>query len=131
MAIKTLIDTSVLIEMQKHNSKVVSTFHKQIDSVQISRIAACEIVLGSRDRKERRINLNFIDSMDIVEINKEISLLAFNLIIKYGLKTRLGIADALIAATAIINKNLLWTMDTKHFTPVKELNLFIPKNPSN
>jgi len=69
--------------------------------------------------------------MDIVEINKEISLLAFNLIIKYGLKTRLGIADALIAATAIINKNLLWTMDTKHFTPVKELNLFIPKNPSN
>ena len=131
MAIKTLIDTSVLIEMQKHNSKVVSTFHKQIDSVQISRIAACETVLGSRDRKERRINLNFIDSMDIVEINKEISLLAFNLIIKYGLKTRLGIADALIAATAIINKNLLWTMDTKHFTPVKELNLFIPKNPSN
>ena len=55
-----------------------------------------------------------------LELNEDISRLTYILLDQYSLKFSLGIADALIASTAIYNKIPLWTSNKKHFNNIKE-----------
>ena len=126
-----LTDSSVLIELQRRNKSVIEEFSKIKDRILVSRITACELLYGSRNKKEREINLTFIKMLNILEVDKEVPLLTFNLIKKYGLKTKLGISDALLAASAISNKIPFWTVNIKHFNKINELDIFKPaKNPT-
>jgi len=125
-----LADTSILIELQRKNKVVVEEFSKLKNRILISRITACELLYGSRNKKEKEINLAFIKMLNILEIDKEASLLTFSLIKKYGLKTELGISDVLLAASAISNKIPFWTVNIKHFDKISELNVFKPKKNS-
>ena len=93
----------------------------------VSRITVCELIFGSRDQQEKRINQEFLSYLDILEIDERVSVLCYELMDKYGLKMRLGIADALIAATAVVHGLLLWTENIKHFQMIKEVKLFKPK----
>ena len=123
MADKILADTSILIGLQKADSNIVVSFKKYHTNIQISRITANELIYGSRNRKEKKTNMNFIGKMPVVEMNQEISILSYKLIAKYGLNAKLGIADALIAATTISNKTPLWTLNKRHFRNIKEIDL--------
>ena len=124
MASKILADASILIDLQKGKQSTIHLFSKNQDTIAISRITACEFIYGSRNNKEKKINENFLNNLDIIDINESISELTYSLLNKYSLKTNLGIADAMIAATAIFNELSLWTLDTKHLSKIKELELF-------
>ena len=124
MASNILADTSVLINAQKGNKDTLATFNKNKDEVVISRMTAYELIYGSRNNREKELNKKFLERMDIVEINEAISTYTFGILDKYGLATKFGIIDAVIAATSIINKYLLWTLNKRHFEKIKELNLF-------
>ena len=124
MANNILVDTSILIGLQRGDPKIISRFEKYLDQVVISRITANEFIYGSKDRREKSVNKKFIESLEIAEVNEDISALSFALIDNYGLKTRLGIADALIAATAIWQNFSLWTENLKHYMLIRELTVF-------
>ncbi len=121
---KILADTSIIIGLQRADEPVTNLFSKHQKHIRVSRITACELLYGSRNSKEKKLNKDFIDKLNIVEIDPEISLLSYKLIDKYGLKTKFGIADSLIAATAISRKLSLWTENTKHFRSIKEVSIF-------
>lgn len=124
MGNRILVDTSILIDLQKGIEKVINEFKKHKDQVTISNITACEFIYGSRNSNEKRINKEFIGKIDILELNEDISKLTYTLLDKYSLKFNLGIADALIASTAIYNNIPLWTSNKKHFNNITELKLF-------
>ncbi|MBI2620920.1 PIN domain-containing protein [candidate division WWE3 bacterium] len=121
---KILADTSVLIGLQRNDKEVASIFYKLADSVQISRISACELIFGSRNKKEKNINKTFLSNFPIVEIDADTSQYAYILLDKYGLKNKFGIADSLIAGTAVVNDLALWTDNTKHFQIIKGLTFY-------
>lgn len=121
-----LVDTSILISMQRGNSETARQFSQAASHIKISRITAAELLFGSRNLREKKINKNFISQFDVLEIETEISLLAYQLIDQYSLKNGLGIADSLIAATALKNKHLLWTENQKHFKTIKDLKIYNP-----
>ncbi len=119
-----LVDTSILIGLQRANPDIVTKFTKLSNSIHISRISACELVYGSRNTKEKKINKSFLANFPIIEIEADISHCAYILLDKYTLKNKFGIADSLLASTAIINKYAFWTSNVKHFRQIKELSLY-------
>lgn len=119
-----ILDTSILIDLQKGNRKAIKKFEKIIKRSAISRITACEFIYGSKDNQEKKINKDFLESMTIYEVTEEVSKYSYILLDKYGLKTKFGIADALIASTCIVNNLDLWTLNKRHFQKIKELNLY-------
>ena len=119
-----LADTSILIGLQRGDRGIVPHFDKIADRIHISRISACELIYGARNKKEKDINKTFLSNLPIIEINDDISKFAYVLLDKYGLKNKFGIADYLIASTAILNELAFWTSNMKHFKVIKELTLF-------
>lgn len=124
MANKVLVDTSVLVGLQRNDREIVRSFYKLSDSIQISRISACELIFGSRNKKEKEINKAFLQDFPIIEVDADISQYAYVLLDKYGLKNKFGVADSLIAGTAIINDLDIWTGNIKHFQIIKELSIY-------
>lgn len=127
MAAEILADTSVLIGLQRADESIIKLFSRYKNKLDISRITASELLYGSRNSREKKINTDFIKKISITEIDPEISLLSYKLIDKYALKNKFGIADSIIAATAISKKLSLWTENTKHFKQIKEVALFKPE----
>lgn len=124
MGSRILVDTSVLINLQRGVNKTIETFDKHKEKIFISRITACEFIFGSKDKREKNINKEFLEKLNIIEINEKVSKYAYSLLDKYGLGMKFGISDALIASTAIIESLQFWTLNTKHFNKIKELKLF-------
>jgi tRNA(fMet)-specific endonuclease VapC len=123
MTNKILVDTSIVISGQ-NNQVFLMKIKSLQDSLVISRITACEMIFGSRNKKEKEKNLTLVHFLPNIDVTEEISSKAYDLIDKYGLRVKLGIADALIAATAIEKQIPLWTLNTKHFKMIEELELF-------
>lgn len=124
MGNELLIDTSILIGIQRNNTKLakaLSTY--STGNMWVSRITTCELIYGARNAKEKKINKNFLSNFEVIELDQEISILSFRLLDKYCLKNRFGIANALIASTAIVTNLTLWTLNIKHFNIISGLKL--------
>ena len=124
MVDKILADTSILIDLQKGRGYTIRSFDKFKHQVCIGRITACEFIYGANGKKEKKINKDFIENLEIIDISEEISKFTYFLLDKYALSMKFGISDALIASTAIIKGYKLWTRNIKHFRSIKELRLF-------
>jgi len=122
MAQKRLIDTSVIIQAQKGNIAIKKVLLAQ-ENPSISIITACEIISGSANKRQLLYNKEALEGFKVVGVDESISFKSYELIEKYGLRTRFAIADALIAATAIVKEYALWTLNKKHYKPIKEIEL--------
>ena len=120
---KILLDTSILINFQQDHPHTVSQIDIIKEKLFVPRIAANEFIFGSRNKIEKSQNKRFIIQFPIIEINEEISKLSYTLIDQHCLSTGIGLADALIAATAIHLQIPLWTVDHKHLSRIKPLKL--------
>lgn len=124
MADSLLIDTDVLIDYLRDKAEAVSYLENLREPLLISVITVAELYAGVRDGVERTKLDEFIRAFEIVPIDQEIS-------VKGGLYRRdymkshnVGLADALIAATAEVHQARLVTLNGKHFPML--LNVVIP-----
>ncbi len=85
------------------------------ESLLVSSITIAELYSGVREGKEREALDQFVNVFEVVTVNDEIA-------VKGGLYRRdyfkshnVGLADAIIAATAQINNACLVTLNQKHF----------------
>lgn len=115
MAERLLIDTDVLIDYLRDKAGAVSYLESLMEPLLISVITVAELYAGVREGAERTKLEEFIRAFEIVPVSREIS-------IKVGLYRRdhikshnVGLADALIAATAEIQPAKLVTLNSKHF----------------
>ncbi len=120
---RCLIDTSILIQAQKgdtHISKRLVTLKNPTISV----VTACELLIGSSNKRQLAENKAVMRGFTIVNINQEISTTALKLTEDYTLRTGFGVADALIAATAVRGNFLLWTLNKKHFNLIEGIQFY-------
>ena len=118
-----VIDTDVLIWLLRGNEKVKEMFKRAIEETEgllyITPVQIAEIHAGMR-KKEREKTKKLLDSLLIIEIDREIGKLAGEFIKKYGKSHSVKLADALIGAATIVRGMKLWTFNKKHYPMFNE-----------
>ncbi len=110
-----LIDSAVLIDYLRGYPAAVSYLESLTVRQIISVITVAELYTGVREGTERQAMENLLKTFDIIPVNESIA-------VKGGLFRRtylkshsVGIADAVIAATAEAENAALVTLNKKHF----------------
>ncbi len=119
-----LCDTNILIEVYKGNIDIIEklTFIGQ-SNLAISDVTSGELLYGARDKRELKIIKEDISKLINLPITSEISNLAINLIQEYCLSHKLGLPDALIAATSLFYEIDLYTLNVKDFSYIDKISL--------
>ena len=122
---KTLLDTSILVDYLRQLPPAVN-FLDSLKLPCISVITGMEIIQGSRNKRELKINLSFLKNFRIVEIDNKISKTAMRFLKNYQLKYNAKILDAFIAATALSKNKILLTKNIKDFHFIDGINVELP-----
>src|SRR4029077_4977582 len=96
-----IFDTDVLIWFFRGNQAAAELLDGQAERA-LSIVSMMELYQGARSRQESRAIRQFLQNNNfrVIPINESISHLAATLVEDHALKDGLGVADALIAATA-------------------------------
>jgi predicted nucleic acid-binding protein len=118
---RLLIDTDVLIDYLRANSQAVDFLENLTQLLLISSITVAELYAGVREGKEKTALDNFISVFEVVPIDEKIATLGGLYRRDYGKSHGVGLADALIAATAKVKQAKLVTLNQKHFPMLTDL----------
>jgi hypothetical protein len=123
MSSNLLLDTDILVNVARGNPEAIELFNRFLaeDGIYISAVTEMELVVGCRNKAELRELTRLIKQVNIIPITPEITTSAIKLLHTYRLSHGLLIADALIAATAIVSRLTLSSGNAKHFSMIKEL----------
>jgi len=100
-----IVDTDVLIDVGRNVNEAVNCLQQieQKFSVAVSSVTQMELIIGCRNKDELNSLEQFTERFHIIKLDEQISDTAIDLLKQYRLSHGLLIADALIAATAIIS----------------------------
>ena len=119
-----IFDTSILIYADRGvlsaKDLIMNTKERSISAV-----TYMEYVPFCRNKRELAVFEKMLRALQftIYEIDHIISYQARQMVRQYALSHNVEMADALIAATALKNHELLCTSNVKHFTPFRGLRL--------
>jgi len=118
-----LLDTDIIVNVGRGDTGAVAQVNSMMSSgsIHISAVTEMELVVGCRNKVELRNLSLFLDQFTLVPITPEITTSAVKLLKTYRLSHGLLIADALIAATALIMGRVLVSGNSKHFSMIKGL----------
>jgi predicted nucleic acid-binding protein len=117
-----LFDTDVLIWVFRGNPRAAKLL-EAADERSLSVVSYMELLQGARDGREAKAIRSFLADFGFstVPLSENIGHRASIYMEQHGLKTALGVADALLAATAVENRLTLCTANQKHYKPIDEL----------
>jgi predicted nucleic acid-binding protein len=116
-----LIDTDVLIDYLREQSEAVTYIEGLTEPLLISAITMAELYAGVREGKERLALDTFMTAFKVVPLDREIAVKGGLFRRDYKTSHRVGLADALIAATAEVKQATLVTLNKKHFPMLKTI----------
>jgi predicted nucleic acid-binding protein len=119
-----LIDTDVLIEYLRGRKPAIEYLECLELKPSVSVISVAELYSGVRNKQESDALDLFLQAFDIIEVNLEIARQGGYYRKTYGPSNGIGLADALIAATAGMHDLELVTFNLKHYPMI--LNVRIP-----
>ena len=96
---------------------------QQTSTLAISAVSKMELIVGCRNKKELQDLEKFLIRYQILKITDRISDLAVDLLTQYFPSHGLLIADALIAATALVHNEAFITKNQRDFRFIANLNL--------
>ena len=119
-----LFDTDVLIWVLRRNRKAAAAMN-QATSRALSVVSYMELLQGARDKREIKQIKAFLHDLafQLLPLSENIGHRASIYLEEYGLSNSLGMADALIAATASESNLPLMTANVKHDRPIREIEL--------
>lgn len=125
MANFIIVDTDVLIDAGRKISEAVSCLERieQRSSLATSVVTQMELIVGCRDKAELRELEKFLRRFMILDLTEAISAKAVELLTRYRLSHGLLIADALIAASAMIYGAELISKNQRDYRFITGLNL--------
>lgn len=99
-----LIDTDILIDVARNVQPAIDALENlnKTYRVAISSVTEMELIVGCKNKSELRKLEKFLQYFSIIPIDRQITETAVKFLKKYQLSHNLLIADALIAATAIV-----------------------------
>ena len=116
-----LVDTDVLIDFLRGNKKAIVFIDKFSPDIILSPIVVAELYAGVKGAKELAVLDNFISLFRIVPIDSEIAKAGGLYKRDFGKSHGVGIADAILAATANKENVQLKTLNVKHYPMIRSL----------
>lgn len=110
-----LLDTDVLIDYLRGRPDAVTYLESLTVPLLISAITVAELYSGVREGDERTALDNFISAFELVPVDEIIAVQGGLHRRNYGKSHNVGLADAIIAATAEAKNAVLVTLNKKHF----------------
>ncbi len=121
MSDSLLFDTDVLIDYLRGYPPAIDYFKESTGRQLVSVITVAELFTGVRDGNERHVLEEFLSTFQIVSLNQAMAVAGGQFRRAYLKSHGVGIADALIAATAQNEGASLVTFNGKHFPMFDEI----------
>jgi len=116
-----LVDTDVMVDFLRGHSKAVALIQAQSDRIILSSIVAAELYAGVRGADELTTLDNFIRLFRVVPVTPELARVAGLYKKEYARSHGVGLADAILAATAQSEDAELQTLNVKHYPMIEGL----------
>ncbi len=121
MAKSFLLDTDVLVDFLRGYSKAVAFVNAQSSRIILSSIVVAELYAGVKGDAEQAALENFVYLFRVVPVSADIAKAGGLYKRDYGKSHGVGLADAILAATAEAENAVLKTLNTKHYPMLKGL----------
>ena len=121
MATPLLIDTDVLIEYVRDYPDAVSSVEAQQERLLISVVTVAELYAGVREGEERLRLERFLRAFEILPLDQRLAIQGGLYRRDYSKSHNVGLADALIAATARQRQVPLVTLNRQHFPMLQDV----------
>jgi predicted nucleic acid-binding protein len=122
-----LCDTNILIEFYKNNPQIVQELrHIGPNQLAVSPITQAELYFGALNKAELKKIRQHLSLLSPFPLDISISAVFLQLIETYSLSHKLSLPDALIAATALVYNLELYTLNSKDFQFIPNLQLYQP-----
>jgi len=112
---RTLFDTDVIIDFLRGHRKAVGFFESYDGNFYVSAITIAELYSGVKEEQEREELDYFLSLFTVIPVSGDIAAKGGILRQKWHGSHGMGLADALIAATARSHKMTLFSLNEKHF----------------
>lgn len=116
-----LPDTDVLVDFFRGYSKAVAFVNAHSARIILSAIVVAELYAGVKGDEEKAILENFISLFRVVPVCAAIAKAGGCYKRDYGKSYGVGLADAILAATAEAENAELKTLNTRHYPMLKNL----------
>ena len=122
-----IVDSTILVDLARGYEEAGKFLSGTDEPLCISRVGMMEMVYGARTKQDVKQITTVMSHLgiEIVEISESISKRGGELFDQFWHSRGLGIMDAFIAATALINGAKLATHNTKNFRFIKGLKLMV------
>jgi predicted nucleic acid-binding protein len=127
--IKALLDTNIIVDVSRSNAIAVNWLQSQTQTGIIFGIPVLvymEMIEGVQDAADQRKAEKVLRPFPVVLITRTDSKWAQEQHAKFKLSHNIGIGDALIAAPAARLKVPIYTLNTKHFSPLPDVTAIRP-----
>lgn len=121
MPIPMLVDTDVLIDFLRGYKKAISFIEKFSSQIILSPIVVAELYAGVKGTEELAVLDNFISQFRVIPITSEIAKAGGLYKRDFNRSHGVGMADAILAATAKNEKAELKTLNVKHYPMISGL----------
>jgi len=121
MAKFLLFDTDVLIDYLRGQRKAVAFVNAHADRMVLSSIVVAELYAGVKGDAEQAALENFVSLFRVAPVSSEIAKAGGLYKRDYGKSHGVGLADAILAATAEVENAALKTLNIKHYPMLKGL----------
>jgi predicted nucleic acid-binding protein len=121
VADRLLIDTDVLVDYLRGYPAAVAWLEGLSDAPLLSSITVAELYAGVRDGEERTALDAFMLACEILPLDEQIAVKGGLFRRDYGKSHGVGLADALIAASAETHHAILVSLNSKHFPMLAEI----------
>lgn len=116
-----LFDTDILIDYLRGQPGAARFLESKIHSASISVVSVAELYQGVRDGREKKRLSDMISALHVLPLTETIAVKAGLLRRDYREKCGCGLADCMIAATALEHRIPLATLNTKHFAMLERV----------
>ena len=116
-----LVDTDILVDFLRGYNKAVTFVNKFSSRIILSPIVVAELYAGIKGDAEQTILENFVSLFHVIPLTAEIAKAGGLYKCEFGKSHGVGLADAILAATADTEKAELKTLNVKHYPMIKGL----------
>ena len=110
-----LLDTDVLIDYLRNRAEAVNYLENLSQAPIVSAVTVAELYAGVREGREREILDELIRNSTVIPITEEVAVIGGLYRRDYFKSHGAGLIDAMIAATAEVEKAIVVTLNRKHF----------------
>ena len=121
MAKAILLDTDVLVDFFRGYSKAVAFVNANSSRIILSSIVVAELYAGVKGDAEQATIEKFVSLFRVIPLDVEIAKAGGLYKRDYGKSHGVGLADAILAATAELENAGLKTLNIKHYPMLKRL----------